>query len=171
MSAHDEACALIGDLAVLVHELGERALPGDLPVDNTRGRFDRIYRFGEPLFHLAIATGLACEGLALTAADRAPLVEIAHSFTLDLVLARCTRVFDYIGYEYGSFYGVQAWSELVVCMSAFTFLRELAPSAPDPGELAELLERWGGELYYDALEVPDGMPSRHWWWFAAGPPA
>lgn len=153
---------LIGDLAVLLEELGQAPRPRY--EGNTAQRFTRWYAFGERLFHLAIEVGIAVEG-----EDH----ELAVG--LDLAGALVEALEDglsaYIGHEYGHFYGGQPWRELCVFRSAVEFLRDLLPASDllDTAEIERLMEKYGVDMFED-VEPPPGMPRHHWWWYGDTPP-
>lgn len=159
----------LGDLAVTLRQLRDVPTP---PHDQSRlATFAAWYAYGERLFHQTIATGLVVEraGRAPTVEELAPLVLALDDAPAEALFGQCSVAFEYIGYEIGYFYGGAPWDRLCQWRSAGLFLETLGQRPIDMSVTDEGLAQWGHELY-EPLEVPSGMPPRHWWWFSATPP-
>jgi hypothetical protein len=170
------ARALVVDLAVYYEEL--RALPTpqwsrpqQWTPDTTRDRFTRWYVHGTRLFQLAIDAGCAVEQAHERPSDAigALVRAVDDGRFLDELHCRLSDGLSYIGYEtpYEYFYGGQPWDELCVYRSGVGFIHELC-ERPMDDEVETIMTRFGVDMW-KPLEIPAGMPRRHWWWFGAAP--
>lgn len=140
---------------------------------NTREHFVRFHAQNLVLFEEAITAGIAVEHAA--SRPEAALAELRTAIAED---ARVKLVglwddlaysLDYVGEDEGQVYGGQPWPELCVARSGLEFLSELSSS--DTRELNDYTRRVmhaHGIGLYRAVEAPEGMPERHWWWFHGG---
>lgn len=170
----DEATARVRELAQRCVALRERAPVIDTARPTTRERFARFYAENEELFRAAIAAASAVERAAvrpsaeLEALSRVALADDAA--VLDLLWGGLDDGLSYIGTDAGFFYGGQPWSELCVVRSGIELLAELAGHA-DPtlgSDAREIMQHWAVEMYR-VQEIPEGIPSSHWWWRSPHP--
>jgi len=163
---------LVVDLAVHYEELVHRPIPAWPRRATTSERWDHWCAHFDRLVHLAVDAGCAVELAAERPVDAiaAFAVTVGGNYDLlDLLAGALDDGLSYIGYTGGYFYGGQAWDELCPFRSAVEFLCELSGRTNDDNsEVEQIMAHYGWEMF-QTLEIPKGMPERHWWWFRDSP--